>query len=95
MHMLHSLRGNAFLLGKCGPDYDNMFLRVQVPKIHRLTQNLYYNHNCPKPMYPIFGYIDPQGMTMCSGLGTQVTSFLTFHLNPVAANLATPAPLGY
>ena len=34
-------------------------LRVQVPNIQILTQNLYYNYYDPKPKYLIIGYLDP------------------------------------
>ena len=34
-------------------------LRVQVPKNHVLTQNLYYNYYYQNPKYPILGYMDP------------------------------------
>ena len=36
-------------------------LRVQVPKNHILTQNLYYNYYYPKPKYQNIGYLDPLG----------------------------------
>ena len=34
-------------------------LRVQVPNIHILTQNLYYNYYYPNPKYLINGYMGP------------------------------------
>ena len=34
-------------------------LRVQVPKNHILTQNLYYNYYYQNPKYLIIGYMDP------------------------------------
>ena len=37
-------------------------LRVQVPKNHILTQNLYYYNYYPKPKYLIIGYMDPLGI---------------------------------
>ena len=39
-------------------------LRVQVPKNHILTQNLYYNYYYPNPKYLVIGYMDPLGPTM-------------------------------
>ena len=36
-----------------------LFLRVQVPYNHILTQNLYYNYYYPKPKYLIIVYLDP------------------------------------
>ena len=34
---------------------------VQMPKNHRLTQNLYHNCDYPKPKYLIIRYLDPLG----------------------------------
>ena len=36
-------------------------LRVQVPNIHILAQNLYYNYHYPNPKYLIVGHLDPLG----------------------------------
>ena len=35
----------------------DLSLRVQVPNNHILTQNLYYNHSYPKPIYLIIIYL--------------------------------------
>ena len=39
-------------------------LRVQVPKNHILTQNLYYNSYDPKPKCQIIGCLDPLSPTL-------------------------------
>ena len=53
-------------------------LRVQVPKNHTLTQNLYYNYYDQSPQYPIVGSLDPLGDWMskpeCSGEGHDLPS---------------------
>ena len=43
------------------PERNKPALRVQVPNIHILPQNLYYNYYYPKPKYLIIGYMDPLG----------------------------------
>ena len=53
----------------------DLSLRVQVPKNHILTQNLYYNYNYPKPKYLIMGFLDPLGLGLV-GIYKGAQSFL-------------------
>ena len=51
-------------------------LRVQVPKNHILTQNLYENYYYPNPKYLIIGYMDPLGTVYLRNVIVRIDSFI-------------------
>ena len=81
----HRARGGGWSLGGL-----NVSLRVQVPKNHILTQNLYHKLLLPKTKYLIIGYLDPLGLG-CSSFGLRAEGLgFEFPYHPPSFTMLNP-----